>query len=87
MVSASGRRVSQKKEKMMKKVRVSVIWGIMLYILVLGMSGCNQPGETSAEGARRHQRYMSISKQEMLQDADKLMLTDEPSKLTDKRMP
>jgi len=64
-----------------------VILGIVLCALVLWVSSCSQPGETAAEGHRRHKRNLRIDRQEMMQDIDKVMLTDQPSKLTDKRIP
>ena len=66
-----------------------VILGIVLCSLVLLTYGCRseQPGETTAEGRRRHLRNLRINRQEMMQDIDKAMLMDEPSKLAEKRMP
>jgi hypothetical protein len=82
-----------KKEKMMKSVSVfvcKVILAVVLFVFVFVPCGCRsyaQPGETAAEGLRRHQRNQSINRQEMMADLDKLMLLDKPSKLTDKRIP
>jgi len=78
------------KGKMMKRVSVLVILGAFLCALVLWLSGCgpwDQPGETVAEGRRRHLRNARINRQEMARDIDKVFLLDEPSKLTDKRIP
>jgi hypothetical protein len=77
---------------MMKSVYVSVckvILVVALLVLVFMPSGCSfsQPGETAAEGHRRHQRVTRINQQEMMADIDKALLLDEPSKLTDKRIP
>ncbi len=51
--------------------------------------GCSisQPGETAAEGHRRHQRVVRINQQEMMADIDTVLMLDEPSRLTDKRIP
>ena len=46
-----------------------------------------QPGETEAEGRRRHLRNERINQRTMMRDLDRIMLTDKPSKLTDKRIP
>ena len=46
-----------------------------------------QPGETEAEGRRRHLRNERIDRQSLMRDIDRMMLTDQPSKLTDKRIP
>jgi len=77
----------------MKSVSVfvcKVILVVALLILVfmpLGCSSFSQPGETAAEGRRRHDRVARINRQEMMTDIDKALLLDKPSKLTDKRIP
>ena len=76
----------------MKSVSVSVckvILPVILLVLVFMPFGCssNQLGETSAEGRRRHKRVVRINQQEMMSDIDTFLLLDEPSKLTDKRIP
>ncbi|MHC4206623.1 MAG: hypothetical protein ACYSTT_18375 [Planctomycetota bacterium] len=77
---------------MMKSFSVSVckiILVVALFALVLMTFGCNtsQPGETVAEGRRRHDRVARIKQQEMMSDIDTFLLIDQPSKLTDKRVP
>ncbi|MBA7477559.1 hypothetical protein ES707_12970 [subsurface metagenome] len=67
-----------------------VVLAVVLFVFVFVPCGCRsyaQPGETAAEGRRRHQRNLRINRQEMMTDLDKLMLLDKPSKLTDKRIP
>jgi hypothetical protein len=67
-----------------------VAFAVVLYALILlpcGCSSCEQPGETVAEGRRRHRRVRRINRQEMMADIDKVLLLDRPSKLTDKRIP
>lgn len=62
----------------------------VLCALVSLPGGCGswaQPGETKAEGHRRHLRNLSVNQQEMMADIDKVLLFDKPSKLTDKRIP
>jgi len=74
----------------MKKRLVSTILTVVLCTAVLWISGCgpcDQPGETVAEGNRRHLRNMRINRQEMMEDIDHFMLLEQPSKLTGKRMP
>ena len=75
----------------MKSVSVYlVILGIFLYTLVFLSYGCGsyaQLGETEAEGRRRHLRNARINRQQLMEDIDKVMLMDKPSKLTDKRIP
>jgi hypothetical protein len=46
-----------------------------------------QLGETEAEGRRRHLRNARINRQELMADLDTLLLLDEPSRLTDRRIP
>lgn len=76
----------------MKSVSVSVckvILPVILLVLVFMPFGCSssQPGETSAEGHRRHLRVARINQQEMMADIDAVLMLDEPSRLTDKRIP
>ncbi len=74
----------------MKNTSVSickVMFGTVLCALVLWLSGCQQPRETTAEGHRRHLRNVRINQQELVEDIDKAMLADQPSRLTDKRIP
>ena len=63
----------------------------ILCALVLWVGGCGkgaaQPGETAAEGRRRHKRTVRINRQQMMEDIDHFMLLDEPSKLTGKTIP
>lgn len=55
--------------------------------LLCGCSSYEQPGETAAEGSRRHERVLRINRQEMMTDVDRSLLLDQPSKLTDLRIP
>ncbi|UCE50268.1 MAG: hypothetical protein JSW47_08900 [Phycisphaerales bacterium] len=67
-----------------------VIMTIVLTALFLLSSGCSsyeQPGETAAEGRRRHLRNERIDQGGLMGDMDTFLLTDKPSKLTDKRIP
>ena len=67
-----------------------VILVVILWVLVFLPGGCKsyeQPGETAAEGQRRHLRNARLNQQEMMADMDKVLLLDKPSKLTDKRIP
>ncbi|MFC1676112.1 hypothetical protein ACFL3G_03490 [Planctomycetota bacterium] len=72
---------------MMKKSFVLMVLCIVYSVLLLGLSGCTQPGETAAEGKRRHKRMVRINMQELNKDVDYLLHTDQPSGLTDKRIP
>ena len=80
------------KGEMMKSVSVSVckvILSVILLVMVFASFGCSsqQPGETAAEGHRRHQCVVRINQQEMMADIDTVLMLAQPSKLTDKRIP
>ena len=66
-----------------------VLLVVVLGVFVVLPSGCSttQLGETAAEGQRRHDRAMRINQSEFWADIDMFLLLDEPSRLTDKRIP
>ena len=67
-----------------------VILAAILLILIFVPFGCSsfsQPGETAAEGHRRHLRTARINQQELMADIDMVLMLDRPSRLTDKRIP
>ena len=57
------------------------------YVFLLSGCSADQMGETTAEGSIRHKRNLRINNQQMMEDIDKFLLLDEPSRLTDKRIP
>jgi len=64
----------------------------LLFVALFGIIlsyGCSmaQPGETAAEGNRRHKRVLRIDRGEFWSDWDTFLLTDKPSKLTYLRLP
>lgn len=62
---------------------VTVVCVLALFLSGCGYSGyISQPGETAAEGHRRHLRNLSISQQAMMGDIDRAFLADKPSKMT-----
>lgn len=77
----------------MKSVSVSVCklilvaTALVFVFMPLGCSSLSQPGETVAEGNRRHNRVLRLNQQEMMADIDAALMLDEPSRLTDKRIP
>ncbi|MHC4264786.1 MAG: hypothetical protein ACYSUK_02510 [Planctomycetota bacterium] len=71
----------------MKRSFAILVLGVILLSFVLCLCGCSQPGETTDEGARRHQRMMTVNQQQMMEDIDKALLLHEPSKLTERRIP
>jgi hypothetical protein len=77
---------------MMKSISAfvcKVLLAVVLGFFVVLPSGCSttQLGETAAEGQRRHDRVMRINQSEFWADIDMFLLLDEPSRLTDKRIP
>jgi hypothetical protein len=76
----------------MRNVSVCVcnlILVITLLLLVFIPFGCTftQPGETLAEGHRRHLRTVRINEQEMMSDIDMALMLDRPSRLDDLSIP
>jgi hypothetical protein len=65
---------------------LAVIFGALVF-QACGCSSYEQPGETAAEGHRRHERIARTNQQELMSDIDTFFLLDRPSKLTDKRIP
>ena len=67
-----------------------VFLAAVLCWLIFWLTGCGffaQPGETSAEGHRRHVRNVRINNQEMMKDVDAFFLADKPSKASSSRVP
>jgi len=66
---------------------ILVVFLCVLFLVPLGCRSYDQMGETAAEGHRRHKRVLRIGRQGMMEDLDMFLLLDNPSKLTDKRIP
>ncbi len=68
--------------------------GLILLVILLGcilcFAGCGSTiigqGETAAEGQRRHLRQLELSRQQLADDFDALLLMDQPTRLSDKRI-
>jgi hypothetical protein len=63
--------------------------GLLLTIALL-LTGCglfDHPGKTAEEVHREHLRTLRINQQEMMSDIDKTLGVDQPSRLTDRRIP
>lgn len=77
----------------MKSISVFVSNMVLIFALSImvfmpfGCSSFSQPGETAAEGHRRHQRIVRINQQQAIADVDHALMLEQPSKLTDKRIP
>jgi hypothetical protein len=77
----------------MKKMknRAGLILLVMLLGVVFCVSGCSSStiigqGETAAEGHRRHLRQANIQRQQLADDVDAVLLTDQPTRLSDIRV-
>ncbi len=71
---------------MIRAVALAFILGALISL----PSGCisyERPGESAAEARRRHERNARINHQEMMEDIDKSLHLDKPSKRIDQRMP
>jgi len=82
--------VLDKKEGMMKKHFVcAVLRGLLLCVLfaVVGCGLATQPGETFAEGHRRHIRTARINQKLLMEDIDKVLLLDRPRSTSEMRIP
>ena len=78
------------KGKRMKSVTLCrIVLAVILACLTVLPFGCamDQLGETEAEGNRRHRRVFRTNRQELMADIDRALLIDQPSRLTDKRIP
>lgn len=66
-----------------------MILAVILGILVVLPLGCTSTrlGETAEEGRRRQQRVQRINQHELTADIEMFLLLDQPSRLTDKRIP
>ena len=64
-----------------------LLLAVLLCTATFWLGGCEQPGETVAEGHRRHLRNLSINQQSLNADIDRTLLIDKPSTLSDKRIP
>jgi len=70
----------------LRKVIINIVL-TALFLLPIGCSSYEQPGETAAEGERRHKRVERLNNGGFWADVDTFLLTDKPSKLSDKRIP
>jgi len=75
--------------KSLSNLTCKVVLAFILCASVFLLFGCSfkQLGETTAEGHRRHKRVLRTNQQELMEDIDRVLLLDKPSKLTDKRIP
>jgi hypothetical protein len=74
---------------MRNKFAIITLAGLLLTIALLA-TGCglfDQPGKTAEEVHREHLRMLQINQQEMMQDIDRTLYTDQSSRLTDKKIP
>jgi hypothetical protein len=65
----------------------SLLLAVLLCAAIFWLGGCEQPGETTAKGNRRHLRNLSINQQNLNADLDRALLFDKPSTLSERRIP
>ena len=73
----------------MKNFSVLTILGLAICSFCLCfLTGCEttQPGETAAEGKRRHARNLRINQEMLMQDIDHVFQAEQPSKLSGMRI-
>ncbi len=68
-------------------MRLLTLAAVCVSALLLAGCSLRQPGETRAEIDRRHSRVLRINNETMLSDLDRMLGLDQPSKLTDRRVP
>ena len=68
--------------------RTSVVQlAVLLCVLAVLLTGCQQAGETTAHGQRRHLRNMTINQESLNSDLDRALLFDRSSRLTPLKIP
>ena len=63
------------------------VYVFVLFSVVWSLCGCEHPGETTAETDRRHLRILKVNNEDMLSDIDDVLMWDQPSHLTEDRVP
>lgn len=88
-ITAAGKHsrvIKFQKDRIMKNIFVVMISCTLLCSLLFALGGCSeyyaQPGETAAEGHRRHLRNLSVNHQNMMRDLDVFWLSDKPDQAT-----
>jgi hypothetical protein len=66
-----------------------LILASIVCVLVFLSCGCSRQhaGESVAETSRRHKRILRLNQQGLLSDLEMALMLDEPSRLTDRRIP
>jgi len=71
-------------------MRTQVVLMVLLLALVLFSTGCglfDQPGKTAQEVHREHLRELRVNNQQMMRDVDRWLGFDQPSMLTERKLP
>jgi outer membrane lipopolysaccharide assembly protein LptE/RlpB len=71
-------------------MKTQFILTILLMAAVVVVTGCGffaQPGMTAQEAHREHLRILRVNNQQMMRDVDRVLGFDQPSMLTDKKLP
>jgi hypothetical protein len=82
-------KVEKKEGKNMSGTIRSLILALVLGLIMLS-SGCaawTTPGLTHEEYMRNKRRLLRVNSQGIMDDFDRIMMLDRPSRLTDKRIP
>lgn len=87
MLDRVGNGIGEKGKMMKKRWACLVVLCVMLCCSVFVLVGCSQLGQTKEEVRRNHVRTVRTNYRTMMEDIDKALLFDKPSKLTDKRIP
>jgi hypothetical protein len=77
-------------EYIMKNRIVVSLLGVALLALATMSTGCgffDHQGRTADEVNRDHMRMLRVNHEQMLEDVDRTLLLDKPSKLTEKQLP
>ena len=72
-------------------MRKQFVLAILLLAVIVFSTGCagfwDQPGMTAQEVHREHLRILRVNNQQMLRDIDRLLGFDQPSRLTEMKLP
>jgi hypothetical protein len=72
-------------------MRKQVVLTVLLLALALFSTGCagffDHPGKTAQEVHRDHLRELRVNNQQMMRDIDRWLGFDQPSMLTERKLP
>jgi hypothetical protein len=74
---------------MKNRIVVSLL-GVALFMLATMSTGCgllDHQGRTADEVNRDHLRVLRVNQQQLMEDADRALLFDKPSRLSERQLP